>query len=126
MRALRIKQFGLLVAVLAAFPSFCCGQFAFDASFKAEAQPVKDSCCHSESPVDSPSRPANRDCECCNRSEVTLPSNAVKIPQGDLACVLPVMIAVDSRPNLPTTFTTATGLGSSGLPLHLLQCVWLN
>jgi hypothetical protein len=124
MGGLLVKHFGLLVAVLAAFPSLCCGQFTLDTG----EQPGKVTCCRSESPspADHPFQPSKPVDECCCQADVTLPSNSVRIPHSGFAFSLRLMVAAELRPALPTTPPTAGCLFDSSPPLHVLQCVWLN
>ncbi len=124
MGGLLVKHFGLLIAVLAAFPSLCCGQFTL---VDAEDQPGKVTCCHSESPspADHPCQPSKPVDECCCQADVTLPSNSVKIRQSDVVFLVPLMAVAEPRSLLPTTHPTALCLFDSSPTLQVLQCVWL-
>ena len=121
MSGIRVRQFGLLVAVLAAFPSLCCGQF----TLAADVQPGEIACCHSESqPHSDPCQPTEPVEECCCQ-ESTLPTSTVRATQCDVDCSLSPMAVAEPKPSLTTGNPVRHHLAASSPPLRVLQCVWL-
>ena len=121
MSGICIRQFGLLIAVVAAFPSLCCGQLVF----ADDETPAKVTCCHSEptSPAGPalPTEPVN-DC-CCQQS--TIPTSSVEVRHSELESSLPFVVLAEPKATLTTSSRRTHHFAVTGPPLHLLQCVWL-
>jgi len=110
-----------LAALLMACPSLGCVQFSLDHT----EQTAHDSCCHAthESPPDRPSEPTIPDDNCCCQADLTLPSNSMRVADGDVLSL--VDFFVEPEQTLATALPTSCHNGNTGPPLRVLQCVWL-